>query len=80
EVIDCQHFLDAISTIIGAQAEAKGVRYVVTEFQGRQDSYLGDGVRLQQILINILSNAVKFTPPGGTVRLDITQLEADGKR
>ncbi|MEG1988562.1 MAG: PAS domain-containing protein [Oscillibacter sp.] len=80
EVINCQHFLDAISTIIGAQAEAKGVRYVVTEFQGRQDSYLGDGVRLQQILINILSNAVKFTPPGGTVRLDITQLEADGKR
>ncbi|MEF9970658.1 MAG: ATP-binding protein, partial [Ruthenibacterium sp.] len=80
EVIVCKKFLDAINTIIGAQAEAKGVHYAITEFQGHHDSYLGDSVRLQQILINVLSNAVKFTPKGGTVRLDISQVEADQKR
>lgn len=77
ENIDCRSFMDSISTIIGTQAKSKGVNYVVTEFEGHSDSYQGDGVRLQQILINILSNAVKFTPKGGTVRLDITKMGSD---
>ncbi|MEG2088227.1 MAG: ATP-binding protein, partial [Angelakisella sp.] len=76
EVIYCQHFLNAISTIIGTQAAEKGVQYQISEFAEHRESYLGDSVRLQQILINILSNAVKFTPSGGTVQLNITQISA----
>ncbi|MEG2000905.1 MAG: ATP-binding protein [Evtepia sp.] len=79
-VMVCQSVLDAISTIIQTQAEEKGVGYVVTKFDGCKNSYIGDGVRLQQILINILANAVKFTPQGGTVQLDIRQLDADETR
>ncbi|MEG2189674.1 MAG: ATP-binding protein, partial [Christensenella sp.] len=44
-----------------------------------ENCYMGDSVRLQQILINILTNAVKFTPKGGTVRLDISQVDSDEK-
>ncbi|MEG1384730.1 MAG: PAS domain-containing protein, partial [Oscillospiraceae bacterium] len=79
EEIVCIPFLDSISTIIKTQAEAKGVNYVVTRFEGSKYSYLGDSVRLQQILINVLTNAVKFTKPGGIVRLDIAQMSADEK-
>ncbi|MEG0780820.1 MAG: ATP-binding protein, partial [Oscillospiraceae bacterium] len=77
EAIACQPFLDAISTIINTQAAAKGVHYAVTKFEGCKYSYLGDSVRLQQILINILTNAIKFTQPGGTVCLGISQIDGD---
>ena len=32
------------------------------------DYYIGDDMKLRQVMINILGNAVKFTPPGGSIR------------
>ncbi|MDO4339372.1 MAG: response regulator [Eubacteriales bacterium] len=37
------------------------------------EELIGDGMRLQQIFMNILSNSVKYTPPGGRLELEITE-------
>ncbi len=53
---------------IGEEAEAKGVDFVVELPEDMPSVLYGDELRLRQILLNILSNAVKFTV-AGTVQL-----------
>ena len=59
--------LEQVNTIISGQCADKGLHYVCRTIGKIDDYYIGDGVKLKQVMINILGNAVKFTPPGGTV-------------
>jgi two-component system CheB/CheR fusion protein len=65
---------DIVALIVQAvrnAAQAKGIE-VVLESADPEASISGDAVRTEQIVWNLVSNAVKFTPPGGrvTVRLE----------
>ncbi|MBD2112487.1 MULTISPECIES: hybrid sensor histidine kinase/response regulator [Cyanophyceae] len=56
-------------------AEAKSIQ-IETTFEPNVGQVLGDSGRLQQVIWNLISNAVKFTPQGGNVQVRLEQIEA----
>ena len=59
-----------------ALAERKGVSLVVGLFE--ESRILGDADLVERLVLIVLDNAIKYTPPGGNVRLDVTV--RDGRR
>jgi PAS domain S-box-containing protein len=59
--------LAQVNTIISGQCRDKGISYECRVKGALDDYYIGDDMKLRQVMINILGNAVKFTPAGGSV-------------
>jgi signal transduction histidine kinase/CheY-like chemotaxis protein len=72
--------VEQVNAIVTAQCRDKGLRYSCEVKNGISDYYIGDNMKLRQVLINILGNAVKFTPEGGSVSLVVEALASDGDK
>ena len=68
---DIAELLGDVDAIIAPQCESQGIAYRRHVADGALGRYLGDALKIQQVLINILGNSVKFTPAGGTISLDV---------
>ncbi|MFG6415983.1 ATP-binding protein [Roseateles sp. DC23W] len=72
----------ALSAVIAAAVEASGPAMLerghrLQVVSGLPLTVLGDAARLQQCVVNLLSNAAKYTDPGGDIRVELTRAGDD---
>ncbi len=66
--------------LIIEKTEQKGQKFEVDIGKNLCLNYIGDDLRLSQVITNLLSNAVKFTPEGGNISLSIRETSRDEKK
>jgi signal transduction histidine kinase len=76
EPTDLRHVAEEAGRMVAVFARTRGVK-LVQDIAGPALRVMGDAVQLKQILLNLLTNAIKFTPDGGSVTLT---LETAGPR
>ena len=71
EVFSFSAMLEQINTMVISQCQDKGLVYDCHILNEVSESYIGDDTKLKEVLINILSNAIKFTEAPGNVTLSV---------
>ena len=69
--LQLHELLDEITAIITPQAQEKKQRFDIRVEGKAPEQILADRLRLSQVLINLLTNAVKYTPENGTITLEV---------
>ncbi len=59
--------LESLTTVVGQKAQEKGLEFLISAHSDIPPSLIGDPLRLGQILINLVNNAVKFTERGEVI-------------
>ena len=78
-VVREEKVLDAVTTIIKEQARAAGVSFTSSVRNSENRFVMMDEPHVERILLNVLTNSIKYTPEGGHVTLE-TSVVYDGRR
>lgn len=80
EPFQLQDLIESVVSITASQAKDQDKLFECRIKDVTCETYIGDFLRTNQILLNILSNAIKFTPRGGKIQLTVQQISIkDGK-
>jgi two-component system sensor histidine kinase/response regulator len=74
--LDLEELIDKLGDMMGARAHEKGLEFAMRIAPDVPHNLLGDPLRLRQILVNLLGNAVKFTDHGQVV-LSVERADID---
>ncbi len=69
--LNVERILIRICNLVLEKVEKKGISLDVSFAEDMDLDYLGDELRLSQVVANLMSNAVKFTPPGGRISIRV---------
>lgn len=78
EEFSLRGMLEQLNTIARAQCDEKGLDYECRALGDTGDRYIGDELKIKQALLNVLSNAIKFTDAPGSVLFTIEQTASYG--
>lgn len=70
--VEPKNFLEPAIERMKPQAERAGIK-LIREYSDVLPQVMADAPRIQEVIINLLHNAIKFTPPGGMIRVNAVQ-------
>ncbi len=79
EPFNLRDTLENCLMILSAQAQEQGIRLVLEETELQHDRLIGNPLHLQQILINIIDNALKYNRPDGSVFIRVKETVCQGR-
>ena len=77
EEFNLHELADNLLTIMQPQIEAKGQTLHVSIGNMEHEDVVGDILHIQKVLVNIMGNAVKYTPEGGRIRFSVAEKPTD---
>jgi hypothetical protein len=72
--MDLRQCVEDVGSVLAAQAQAKRIDFIVNVDATLPERVMGDPHRLRQVLLNLSGNALKFTPPGGEVVVEVLEV------
>ncbi|MCQ2091573.1 MAG: response regulator [Fibrobacter sp.] len=75
-IINTQKFEDITDDVFTDLAHASGLTFS-NEYHLIHDYVIGDETKIRELTLNIISNAIKYTPAGGYIKLSLTESECD---
>lgn len=77
-VFNFSEIMRNVAAMMQQESESKQQQLIFDSSDLQHSTVWGDMVRVQQILINLVSNAVKYTPEGGHIQVRVQELPASG--
>jgi CheY-like chemotaxis protein/nitrogen-specific signal transduction histidine kinase len=80
EDFNLSELIDNLLAMVKSQIQAHNHELVVNINNVEHEQVIGDSLRIQQLFVNLMSNAIKYTPDGGVIKLAITEKPASQLR